>query len=358
MRAKNRGMGAKIISREVQKPGDEVLSDFAQVSSRLHASPSTIPMRNRLDAFAASRLEFRHLRYFLAVAEEEHFGRGAKKVCVAQPAISRQIQQLEQELGVQLFRRSHNRVRLTEVGRYFMEKARVIINSMTLAVEETRHVNRAQNARIRVGYVDIAFYSGALPEKIRCFQEHNPGLKVELIPGTSVEQTALLESGDIDVGLIYQEPIGSSRLDSRKLSTEPLVVAVHQDNKFARRSCVSLSELSGEPFVWFDRIQNPTLFDHVDEVCRRCGLRRRIVQDGANDLAQLALVASRVGVTLSPLSAIQTKPANVRLIRLQGRPLNISLYVAWRKDAVTPRATRGLVSALDEVNAGLVNHCD
>jgi DNA-binding transcriptional LysR family regulator len=184
-------------------------------------------MGNRFDAFKASRLEIRHLRYFLAVAEEEHFGRGAKRVRVAQPAISRQIRQLEEELGVQLFRRLQPKVQLTGAGHRFLERTRSLLNSLELAVEETRQASRLNIGRIRVGYVDMAFYSGDLPEKIRRFQNQNPGIDVELVPKTSVEQIELLERGSIDLGLVYQEPSPSHNLNSHKLSSEPLTVAVH-----------------------------------------------------------------------------------------------------------------------------------
>jgi len=303
-------------------------------------------MRNCFDAFSASRLEIRHLRYFLAVAEEEHFGRGAKRVRVAQPAISRQIRQLEEELGVELFRRLQPKVQLTVAGRCFLEKARSFLKNLQLAVEETRQVSRLNLGRIRVGYVDMAFYSGELPEKIRRFQNQNPGLEIELVPNTSIEQTALLENGGLDLGLIYQAPSSSYNVNSRKLSSEPLTVAVHRDNELARRSSVSLSDLNNEPFVWFDRAQNPSLFDHVDEVCHQFGLNRRIIHNGANDPAQLALVAAMVGITFSPLSASGTKPANVCLVPLRDRPLHINLHVAWRKDDLIPPMAKGLVQAL------------
>jgi DNA-binding transcriptional LysR family regulator len=305
-------------------------------------------MRNCFDAFNASRLEIRHLRYFLAVAEEEHFGRGAKRVHVAQPAISRQIRQLEEELGVQLFRRLQPKVQLTGAGHCFLEKTRSFLRGLELAVEETRQVSRLNVGRIRVGYVDMAFYSGELPEKIRRFQNQNPALEIELVPKTSIEQIELLEKGGLDLGLIYQALSPSYNVNSRKLSSEALAVAVHRNNELARRSSVSLSDLNNEPFVWFDRAQNPPLFDHVDEVCSRFGLRRRIIQNGANDPAQLALVAAMVGITFSPLSASATKPANVCLVPLRDRPLQISLHAAWRKDDLLAPMAKGFLHALFE----------
>jgi len=305
-------------------------------------------MGNHFDAFSASRLEIRHLRYFLAVAEEGHFGRGAKRVHVAQPAISRQIRQLEEELGVQLFRRLQPKVQLTGAGHCFLEKTRLLLKNLELAVEEIRQISRLNIGRIRVGYVDMAFYSGDLPEKIRRFQNQNPGIDIELVPHTSVEQIELLQTGSIDLGLVYQEPSPSQNLNSRKLSSEPLTVAVHHSNGLACRSSVSLSELRDQSFVWFNRAQNPALFDYIDEVCQRSGLRRRIIQNGANDLAQLALVAAMVGITFSPLSASVTKPANVCLVPLRDRPLQISLYAAWRKDDLIAPIAKGLLHALFE----------
>jgi DNA-binding transcriptional LysR family regulator len=318
----------------------------AKCDDRRPLKPSTMPIGNHFDALGASRLEIRHLRYFLAVAEEGNFGRGAKRVHVAQPAISRQIRQLEEELGVQLFRRLQPKVQLTGAGHCFLEKTRSFLKNLELAVEEIRQISRLNIGRIRVGYVDMAFYSGDLPEKIRQFQNQNPGIDIELVPHTSVEQIELLQTGSIDLGLVYQEPSPSHNLNSRKLSSEPLTVAVHHSNGLARRSSVSLSELRDQSFVWFDRAQNPALFDYVDEVCQGSGLRRRIIQNGTNDPAQLALVAALVGITFSPVSANSAKPANVCLIPLRDRPLHISLYAAWRKDDLISPAARSLLQAL------------
>jgi DNA-binding transcriptional LysR family regulator len=213
------------------------------------------------------------------------------------------------------------------------------------SVQETRQIEQANSGRLRIGFVDMAFYSEVMPEKIRQFREQNPRCQVELVPGTSAAQTQWLDAGEIDLALIYQKPAANYNLSCRKLCTEPLAVAVHQDHPFARRSSLNLPELRNEPFVWFDRMQNSPLFDHVDEVCGRSGLRRRIIQDGANDPTQLTLVAAQVGITFSPVSANFTKPPKVRLIGLQNEPLQISLYAAWRRDQPVPPIVNDLLSA-------------
>jgi DNA-binding transcriptional LysR family regulator len=122
-----------------------------------------------------------------------------------------------------------------------------------------------------------------------------------------------------------------------------LTVAVHQNNRLAQHQAVALSELDGEPFVWFDRVQNPVFFDYVEQVCSRSGLRRRIVQDAANDPTQLTLVAAQVGITFSPVSAGRTKPENVRLIRIREDPLKLTLYGAWRQNENTCPALHQLL---------------
>ncbi len=303
-------------------------------------------MTNWFNAFEASRLEVRHLRYFLAVAEEEHFGRGARRVHVAQPAISRQIQQLEEELGVQLFERQRQKVRLTNAGHCFRQKARAILEKLQMAVQETRQMDRSNSTAIRAGYVDMAFYSGVIPERIRFFREKNPKVRVDLVPATSAKQVELLDAGDIDLALIYQEPAAHSPFENCRLWSEPLAVGVHQDHRLAHHSSVALRELCDEPFVWFDRSQNPVFFDYVEQVCGRSGLRRRIVQDGANDPTQLTLVAAQVGITFSPVSASRTKPETVRLIRLQGEPLKLTLYAAWRKSETGSPLLRQLLQTI------------
>jgi DNA-binding transcriptional LysR family regulator len=225
----------------------------------------------------------------------------------------------------------------------FSPEGALDFRELETAVEETRQIDRGNTATFRIGYVDMAFYSGVIPERIRRFQEENPGVRVKLIPATSAKQIELLDGGDIDLALLYQEPAAHFHFGNCRLCTEPLTVAVHQNNRLAHQPAIALSELMASPL--FGSTACKIQFSSIMSSKCAAGLvsRRRIVQDAANDPTQLTLVAAQVGITFSPVSAGRTKPENVRLIRIREDPLKLTLYAAWRQNENTCPALHQLL---------------
>jgi len=286
-------------------------------------------------------VELRHLRYFVAVAEERHFGRAAERLKIAQPPLSRQIQDLEAELGVRLFDRSRRKVELTPAGAALLENARGVFNALELAVRETKRAARGERGRIAIGYPTSLAYSG-LSELLRAFRAKFPDVEVALSELSPQAQIDALRAGRLDVGFVRavrDEPGLSSIL----LRREPLVIALPADHALAPRKRIQLASLAGEPFVFFPRSRSPAFFDHVMRLCHAAGFTPHIAQE-AQQLDVVSLVSAGFGVSIVPSSLRHVRRAGVVYRSIAGNP-KTDLRVAWRKDNDSP-VVRGLVEVV------------
>jgi DNA-binding transcriptional LysR family regulator len=259
-------------------------------------------------------MELRHLRYFLAVAEELHFGRAAARLHMAQPPLSQQIRQLERELGFDLFARSTRRVRLTDAGRAFRDEARAALDRLADATAAAQRVARGDAGALAVGFVASATYA-VLPRLYRLFHERHPGVRLTLSELSTAEQVVALRAGDIQVGLA-RAPVGDDALLAEPIADEPLVVALPARHALARRDEIPLHDLAGQPFVLFPRQPRPGWIDVVRGACEAAGFRPAVAQEALELSTAVTLVAAGIGVSLVPASA--------RALRLEGlvyRPL-------------------------------------
>ncbi|HTN51120.1 MAG TPA: LysR substrate-binding domain-containing protein [Anaeromyxobacter sp.] len=246
-------------------------------------------------------MELRHLRYFLAVAEELHFGRAAARLHIAQPPLSQQIQQLERELGYALFLRTQRRVRLTEAGAAFRAEARSILERLEQAAAAAGRVARGEAGSLAVGFVASATFA-LLPRLYRRFRERQPGVALSLEELSTAEQVEALRAGRIQVGLA-RPPVGDDSLEAEPLADEPLVAALPARHPLARRGALPLRALADEPFVLFPRHPRPGWIDVVREACRSAGFRPAVAQEVLELSTAVTLVAAGIGVTLVPASA-------------------------------------------------------
>lgn len=241
-------------------------------------------------------MELRHLRHFVALAEEQHFGRAAERVFVVQQALSNSIKNLEDEVGVPLVLRTTRRVQLTPAGREFLVGARETLAQAAQTVERARRAARGEVGRLTVGFVSgLAF--GGLPEIVRAFREQFPNVSVDLRELTAQEQEAALRGGMIDVGLMLL-PVRDPALDSRPLWRQPLVAALPAGHRLARRRRLRIGDLAHEPFVFFPRHLRATYFDQVMRWCSGAGFTPNVVQEAIEIPTLLSLVAAGVGVFL------------------------------------------------------------
>jgi len=171
-------------------------------------------------------VELRHLRYFVAVGEEEHFGQAAERLHVVQPALTRQVRQLEEEIGCALFERLKRGVRLTEAGKSFLHEARRLLAELGHSIDRTRLVAQGKVGRLRVGFADTATYSGKLPSILRDFRARWPDVQLELFPSSSVATGEQLREREVDVAFVYMPPTDLRELKSHRISVERYVLAL------------------------------------------------------------------------------------------------------------------------------------
>lgn len=254
-------------------------------------------------------MELRHLRYALAIADELHFGRAAARLHIAQPPLSQQIKQLEDEIGVRLFDRSHRRVRLTDAGAAFMAEARRTLASAERAADAARRAARGEVGRLAIGYVSSAAYQ-LLPALVRAFRRRAPDVTLALEEMSSSEQSRALAARALDLGIVRRPPPVEPGLAGTVVRREPTVLALPRDHALAPRRTLRLRELAREPFVVFPARPRPSWADVAVDLCRRAGFEPRIVQEAIEMASALSLVAAGIGIALVP--------ASVRAVRRPG----------------------------------------
>jgi DNA-binding transcriptional LysR family regulator len=281
-------------------------------------------------------MELRHLRYFVAVAEQRHFGRAAERLGIAQPPLSKQLQDLEAELGYPLFDRSRRPVELTAAGEMLLGHARGLFEGLELAVSETRRAGAGHSGHLSIGYPQSLAYSG-LTRILRAFRERSPEVAIEvreLSPGAQVEA---LKRGDLDVGFV-RAPLNEPQLASENIRNEKLVLALPADHRLAIRERVALGAVAKEPFVFFPRARGPGFFDFLMSFCRDSGFTPQIVQQ-APQIDVLALVAAGFGLSILPDSVRELRRADIVLRPIIGSPTT-ELRLVWRSGEPAPALAR------------------
>ncbi len=279
-------------------------------------------------------MELRHLRYFLAVAEELHFGRAAERLCIAQPPLSQQIQQLERELGFALFHRAHRRVTLTDAGQMFLQEARDTLANLEKAASAGRRVARGESGWLGIGFVGSATYA-LLPQVLSAFRERYPGVELLLRELVSAKQAQALRDRRIHVGFA-RPPLTDDDLTCEVIAREPLLAALPASHAFAAQSALPLSALAEEPFILFPRHPRPSYADVVVAACEEAGFQPQIVQETAEIHTAISLVAAGLGVTLVPESTQNVQRAAVVFRALTPPAPLTELGVVYRREDPSP----------------------
>ncbi|HET7233528.1 MAG TPA: LysR substrate-binding domain-containing protein [Longimicrobium sp.] len=243
--------------------------------------------------------ELRHLRYFVAVAEELHFGRAAERLGIQQPPLTQQIQRLEALVGAPLLVR-RPRVQLTQAGQVLLEHARRLIAQADRGVDEARRAARGEGGVLSVGFA-ASTLPAVLAGAIRAFRHAAPAVELRLLELPSAAQPAALREGSIDVS-IAREPSPEEGIACEILLHEELVAVLPPGHPLASRDEIALAELAREPFVHFHRAVAPGLWDRVAALCRAAGFNPAIVQHAHEWLTIVGLVEAGLGVTLAPAS--------------------------------------------------------
>jgi DNA-binding transcriptional LysR family regulator len=243
-------------------------------------------------------VELRQLRYFVAVAEERHFGRAAKRLRLSQPPLSAQIKGLEEELGVKLFQRSTRQVALTDAGRTFLERAEGILEAVEEAKEAAKGADEGVRGRLEIGFISSATL-GLLPPAIRLFRERFGGVEIELRELTSAQQIDALYAGEIRVGLV-RLPLRAPGIRFEPLQEESFLVALPSGHPLEALESVPLEAMVDQPLIFFTRQLMPSLHAQIVELFQRVGAFPNVVQHAVHLQTIVGLVASDVGLAILP----------------------------------------------------------
>ena len=275
-------------------------------------------------------MELRHLRYFVAVAEELHFRRAAERLHMSQPPLSQQIRQLEQEVGAQLLLRDQHRVELTASGAAFLERAREILDAVEAAALEARRVQRGEVGRLAIGFVGSAMYS-VVPEILQAFRERHGDVALRLHELGTTEQLRQLESGRLDVGFMRPQRARPG-LEIESIHEERVVVALPDRHPLAAQPRIHIADLTGEPVVLLTRAGSPGLRTALEPVTDEDS----IIQEVAEMQTLIGLVAAGVGISLVPESVRGMQRRGVSYRELAEDAPTVALAVAHRAGDDSP----------------------
>jgi DNA-binding transcriptional LysR family regulator len=278
-------------------------------------------------------LELRHLRYFVAVAEELHFGHAAARLHISQPPLSHQIQDLERELGVTLFHRSRRSVALTEAGRLFLEEARQVLGDAKHAIEIAKKAARGEIGRLSVGFGPTP-ENGLLNAVLSLFLARHPDVQLELHSLYTQEQVEALAHRQIDVCFPLL-PIANRNICVERIAVEPIRVALPSHHPMASQSRIALGDLRQEPFVLVSREVGPGFYDLLLNACAAAGFTPRITHEARHVMTVLGFVAAGLGVTLMPGAVSNACPPGVVFRPLHRAPV-VELGLGYRPNDSSP----------------------
>jgi DNA-binding transcriptional LysR family regulator len=285
------------------------------------------------------RVDLRRLRYFIAVAEELHFGRAAARLGMAQPPLTQQIQKLERELGYDVFSRERRQTALTEAGRILLEEATRLFRESDRAIERVRRAGRGEVGEITVG-TPPSVMLGRLPIVIRQYRERYPDVHFTLRELSTSAIAEELRAGAVDVGLLREVPSLDS-LETELLFREPIVAVLPKGDELARRTRLSLAHLSGKPFVLFPRRLGEAFYDRLLKYCQESGFSPHLVQEATQWQSVVSFVETGLGVSLAPACVQRFRWPGVVFRRLPG--LKTSVFVCTPKTSPAVVAFRDLL---------------
>src|SRR5262249_51463525 len=291
-------------------------------------------------------MELRHLRYFTAVVQWKGYREASRRLHVAQPAISRTVADLEDELGLKLFSRAKRVAQLTPEGEVFYEEAVRTLAQAELAVNSAKRAANGEIGKLSIGFLGSATYA-FLPELVRTFKAQYPGVKLTLQELTPLQQEAAFDEGLIDIGFTRTLTAEQNKtFSSRHLYDDPMM-AVLPASRHVKTKCVRISDLAKESFVLFHREGYPRLFDTVIGMCNDAGFSPRVECQPTMMQTVLTLVEAGQGISIVPACVRNLRSDGVRFYRLQPDEVRVELVAAWKKE--TPSAP--LRAFLDLVNA-------
>ncbi|OLU31619.1 LysR family transcriptional regulator [Pseudomonas sp. PA27(2017)] len=297
-------------------------------------------------------MELRHLRYFVAVAEELHFGRAADLLGISQPPLSQQIQALEQELGVRLFERSNRHVALTDAGRLFLEETRQTLAQVSKSVDVVRRAEQGEIGELQIGFTASAPFVSIIPRAVFAFRQAFPAVHLDLQEMTSSQVCQALMEKKLQIGMIRPLEL-PGELDAVELLREPLVALLHAGHPLAgeQNGGLALAELADQPFVFFPRSYGTGLYAQLFSLARQAGFTPRITQEAHEALTIIGLVAAGLGVSVLPASFRRIRIDGVVFRTLTDTDATTAVWLIKRRQERSPLAQAFIDLLTREVQA-------
>ncbi|MGV5445958.1 LysR substrate-binding domain-containing protein [Pseudomonas aeruginosa] len=282
-------------------------------------------------------MELRHLRYFIAVAEELHFGRAAERLGISQPPLSQQIQALEEEIGARLFERTNRRVELTDAGRLFLDESRQVLAQVDKAVLLARRAHLGELGELKIGFTSSAPFTSTIPSSIHAFRKAYPDVHLDLQEMSSRQVLKALLEESLQVGVIRPLALPDA-VHWVELFREPLVAVLRADHPLAAGSedGLAIAALAEEPFVFFPRSYGTGLYDQVIALTRQAGFSPRIAQEASEAMTIIGLVSAGLGVSILPASFRRTRVDGVVYRTLSDPEATTAVWLVRRQNEGSP----------------------
>jgi len=301
-------------------------------------------------------MELRHLRYFIAAAEEEHFGRAAERMYVTRPAVSQIIADLENELGTPLFERQAHRVKLTAAGRVFLTQMQSLMGELSQAITLTRDVGAGRTGMLNIGYGSLTLLHPLFRAAVKAFNEQLPDVKLSLLEIPSSQQVKALVEGRIHAGFMHFSNLAGDHkkrkfkdettdkdgtvLDNLKIQTEGLGLVVPKEHALGQRKSVSLSELVHERWVVIPHSTVSPGYGPLYTICQQAGFEPRIVQEVNSITTLLNLVSVGVGIGLVVTGKGFSFPSNLSVLQIEDVSFPSTFALCWIHGRMEPTLAR------------------
>lgn len=282
----------------------------------------------------SNRIEWRHLRYFLQVAEELHFGRAARKLFISQPGLSRQIKQLEEELQTTLLERDNKNVRLSKAGEYFNEEIKLLLHDFERIISHTQLLSKGQEGKVSIGYVGSAMQN-VIPDLLLNFKKSFPQIKFGLKEMDNAKQIEGLMSQKIDVGFVRlnKVPVG---LSIQSVFEDTFSLVLPADHTLTKRKFKSLGQVKEEAFILFEKEYSTEYFDKVMSVFEYADFQPKITHTSVHANTIFRLVENKFGISIVPTSLALGYNMKVKFIELKNIPQRAVLSVVWNTSNRNP----------------------
>ncbi|MGQ5524043.1 LysR substrate-binding domain-containing protein [Chitinimonas sp. PSY-7] len=276
-------------------------------------------------------MELRHLRYFVAVAEELHFTRAAERLHIGQPPLSQQIRALEDEIGAVLFERSKRRVALTEAGQLFLDRAKRILADAESAAEQARRVAQGEEGQLRVGFTSSLPFTSLLPGVLHDFRAGWPDVKLQLRELFTAEQFTALLANELDIGFVrFAGHVLPDGIDMDEVHRDPMRLVISTQHPLAAEQAVWVKQLRDEGFITYPKDAGTGLPTSVWQLCAQAGFTPRVVQEAGEATTQIGLVAAGVGIAIQPSPLECVRMEGVDYLPLLDDGAHLSLAIATR----------------------------